>query len=85
MARTYNYQGHISRGGRSSVYKYMTMPTSITIYFKDKAGKEATYIYYKNQIGAEHNREMKILAGRGKGLNTYIHHNKIKGIRQIQQ
>ena len=58
-------------GGNSGVRAYEITPTSIRVQFKE--GK--WYVYSYSKAGRFHVKNMKTLAERGIGLNSYIQRN----------
>ena len=81
MATTINYSGNVSRGGKSSVNVVRYTGTTMKIWFRDRGGNQATYIYYSKDIGRSNLSRMKELAKAGRGLNSYLHQHRIKGKR----
>lgn len=58
--------------GGSGVYAYETGANYITIKF---SGTSRTYTYSNRVAGMTHVSNMKMLAARGHGLNSYINRN----------
>jgi len=75
----YNYSGHISRGGKSSVDVVLTKTDRIFILFEGRNQESMEYVYIKNQIGTTAYNRIIALAIMGKGLNSYIKRNRIPG------
>ena len=71
------YNGHWSKGGKSSIYKTSTGSNVIRIYFWDKAGGKLKYYYSKNTIGSSAFNTMKNLRDAHRGLNSYIVKNRL--------
>jgi len=67
--------------GNSSVWKWDIKSGRIEIIFLDEKFNESKYIYYKNEIGERNYSWLKRLARRGKGLNSFILRNKVRGRR----
>ena len=81
MAMEIIYSGNVNKGGKSSVYIVRYTGSVMTIWFRDRGGNTAKYKYTKSEVGRTHFTNMKELANRGKGLNSYIHRYKLKGKR----
>ncbi len=82
MSETIVYSGNVSRGGESSVNVIQIFSSVMEIRFKDPSNKRATYKYKRSEIGRTHFNNMKLLANQGKGLNSYLHEHRIKGVKQ---
>lgn len=55
-------------GGDSGIHAYEIEDNFIKVQFKDRK----TYLYTYSSAGSHHIEQMKALAIRGKGLNSYI-------------
>jgi len=77
------YAGNVWRRGKSSVniVKYFS-DVQVRVLFKDRRNNQSTYKYQRKTIGPKHIKKIIELANEGKGLNTYIHKYKLKGIRE---
>ncbi len=73
MAWARQYSGHISKGGKSSVYITQNKGTHFIIIFKSISGKLATYRIDRSAVGEAMYKTIDIMAIQGKGLNAYIH------------
>ena len=82
MPKTINYTGNVWRGGKSSVNVVRISGSFITIWFRDQGNSNAKYRYQRSKIGRGRFNRMKELAQQGKGLNRYIHNQRIKGERR---
>lgn len=60
---------YLNFGGHSNVLQYEIRPTSISVMFK---GSNKIYTYSYLKAGQRHVEQMKFLAKRGMGLNSYI-------------
>ena len=79
--KTITYSGNVSRGGESSVDIVTINDVSrwIRIKFRDRGGNTATYEYQRSSMERVKYDVMLQLAKFGRGLNGYIHRNRIKG------
>jgi len=70
-----NYNGHWSRNGKSSVYRYEIKLSSIHVYFLPKKNQSIyrlKYVYFKSKVGNNLFEEMSTKAIANRGLNTLI-------------